>query len=48
MAGGKKFVTFSERQATEMAQYVAELERQGIAYVVDDIIGGWNITITGF
>jgi len=48
MASSTKHVAFSERQIVGMARYIAELEKQGIAYVVAVIIGGWNVTITGF
>ena len=43
-----KSVFFSTDQAVQLAQFLAECERQGLAYKVEELAGGWRVTITGF
>lgn len=43
----RKTIHFTRAMATEMAAYLAELERQGIVYETETDHNGWYITITG-
>jgi hypothetical protein len=40
-------IRFIESQIIFMAQFLTELERQGITYTVEALMDGWSITITG-
>lgn len=43
-----KEIYFGSLQVKEMAQFIAELERQGIEYAVDSgAVDGWLVKITG-
>ncbi len=43
-----KGVEFSDKQVEELAKFLAELTRQGVAYIVRELIGGWKVEVTGF
>lgn len=45
--GNNQGFMFSERQAVEMAAFVAELVRQGVTYRVVEGVGCWTIELTG-
>jgi hypothetical protein len=42
-----RHVSFRRCELTELAQYLAELERQNVAYKVDQDDVGFEVTITG-
>jgi len=42
-----KEIQFSERQAKEMAEFIAALENNLIEYDVIHMMGGWKITVLG-
>lgn len=44
----KKAIRFEERQAVLLARFIAELTREGLAYEVTELAGGWSVKITGF
>jgi hypothetical protein len=43
----KKTFEFGMDDVTAMAQFVAELTRQGLTYRVHQLAGGWRIELTG-
>ena len=39
---------FTEEQMIAMAQFIAELTRQGVVYTISSYTGYWEIAVTGF
>ena len=39
---------FSERQARVMAEYVAELTKNNVQYIIHEHIDGWTVQVTGY
>lgn len=42
-----KSFEFGMEDVVPMAQFIAELERQGVTYEVKQLAGGWRIYLTG-
>ncbi len=39
--------TVEFQDAKQLAVFLAELTRQGVTYDIKNLIGGWNVTLTG-